>query len=403
MSKINELIAKYCPSGVEYKELGSVAEVYTGEQFNKRDMQNAGSYPVINGGVLPSGYSDKYNEAENTITVSQGGASAGYVNFIKVNFWLGAHCYAIKLKSDILDNKFVFYCIKQQENKLMQSQEGAGIPSLNRKKLSSILIPVPPLEVQQEIVKILDAFTSLEAELEAELEARKKQYEHYRGELLSFAKKPEILEREQSWRALWEVTVWDKRFNGVDKTMQSRTIKYPYLLADDLFALRQESGNVCLLSTGEQAGWTTEELAGDNICDGEVVTIPWGKSRPVAECMKYYKGKFVTADNRIATSADIKVLNNKFLYYWMKYNGKNIDKLYRGAGIQHPNMKSLLMMKVPVPPLSEQERIVSILDKFDALVNDISVGLPAEIDARRKQYEYYREKLLTFPKVGCDA
>ncbi len=194
MSKINDLIAKYCPGGVEYKELGGVAEIYTGEQFNKRDMEEVGPCPVINGGILPSGYSDKYNETANTITVSQGGASAGYVNFITVKFWLGAHCYAVKLKSDILNNKFVFYCIKQQENKLMQSQEGAGIPSLNRKKLNSILIPVPPLEVQQEVVNILNSFT----ELEAELEARKKQYEHYRGELLSFARKSEILERESN-------------------------------------------------------------------------------------------------------------------------------------------------------------------------------------------------------------
>lgn len=112
MSRIDELIAKYCPNGVEHKELGDIAQVYTGEQFNKRDMLNIGDFPVINGGISASGYANKSNEEANTITVSQGGASAGYVNFIKIPFWLGAHCYAIKPNCNILDNKYVYYCVK---------------------------------------------------------------------------------------------------------------------------------------------------------------------------------------------------------------------------------------------------------------------------------------------------
>ena len=200
--------------------------------------------------------------------------------------------------------------------------------------------------------------------------------------------------------ALWEITNWDKKFNGIDKKMQEKVIKYPYLLADELFAMERSSGDVFLLSTGENVGWTTEDIAGDKLCEGEVVTIPWGKSRPVVECMKYYKGKFVTADNRIATSKDTSILNNKYLYYWMQSKGADIDKFYRGAGIQHPNMKSVLTMQIPVPAIEEQERIVSILDKFSALVNDISEGLPAEIKGRHQQYEYYRNKLLDFQPIA---
>ena len=98
---------------------------------------------------------------------------------------------------------------------------------------------------------------------------------------------------------LWSVTIWDKKFNSVDKKKQPKVISYPYLLAKDMFALEQENGDVFLLSTGEQTGWTTEDIAGDFLCEGEVVSIPWGKSRKVSEVMKYYKGKFVTADNRI--------------------------------------------------------------------------------------------------------
>ena len=124
------------------------------------------------------------------------------------------------------------------------------------------------------------------------------------------------------YRPLWSVTIWDKKFNSVDRSKQSKVNSYNYLLAADLFALLQENGNVFLLSTGEQTGWTTEEFAGSNIHEGEVVTIPWGKSRAVTDCIKYYKGKFVTADNRIMTSNDSAVLNNKYLYYVIMSKGK---------------------------------------------------------------------------------
>lgn len=189
---------------------------------------------------------------------------------------------------------------------------------------------------------------------------------------------------------LWQVTIWDKKFQAVSKEKQTKVISYSYLLAADLFALESAGGDVFLLSTGEQTGWTTEELAGDNLAEGEVVTIPWGKSRPVVDCIKYYNGKFVTADNRIATSIDVNILNNKYLYYWLMSIGKEIDKLYRGAGIQHPNMGEVLDLCIPVPPLPVQQEIVRILDTFTAM----NTNLEEELDARRKQLSFYREFLL---------
>lgn len=190
------------------------------------------------------------------------------------------------------------------------------------------------------------------------------------------------------YKELWEVTIWDKRFNAVDNNKQPRIIKYPSLLAKDLFALEQKDGDVFLLSTGEQTGWTTEAVAGDKLCKGEVVSIPWGKSRAVKDVMKYYKGKFVTADNRIATSSDVDTLLNKYLYYWMMTQSDIIDSFYRGSGLKHPSMKDVLDMKIPVPPIEVQNEIVRILDNFTELT--------AELTARKKQYEYYRKELLTF-------
>jgi len=190
------------------------------------------------------------------------------------------------------------------------------------------------------------------------------------------------------YKELWEVTGWDKKFNGLDKHMQKRVINYPYVLANKFKELELERGNVRLLSTGNYIGWTTEELAGKNLCVGEIVAIPWGGKANV----KYYKGKFVTADNRIATSLDTDVLLNKFLYYWMLVNNELIEGFYRGSGIKHPSMKSVLTMQIPLPPLPIQQEIVAILDKFIHLETE----LQSELQARRAQYEYYMNELLNF-------
>ena len=191
---------------------------------------------------------------------------------------------------------------------------------------------------------------------------------------------------------LWSVTIWDKKFSGVDRKKQPKIINYNYLLASDLFSLETDSGNVFLLSTGEKTGWTTEELAGDDLHEGEVVTIPWGKSRAVTDCIKYYKGKFVTADNRIMTSNDPAKLSNRYLYYWVMSVGKTIDTFYRGSGIKHPDMVKILDLKIPVPPLPVQQEIVRILDQFTQLTAELTV----ELTARDQQYKYYLNQLLEF-------
>lgn len=188
MSKLQELIQKLCPNGVEYKKLENYITIYTGEQFNKRDMLDNGHYPVINGGMEPSGFSEKFNETENTITISQGGASAGFVNWIDCKFWAGAHCYVVKPSKNAVQNRFLYFLLKNKEEQLMQLKHGAGIPALGREKINKLLVPVPPLAVQEEIVRILDHFTDLAAELQAELQARKEQYEYYRNKLLTFDK-----------------------------------------------------------------------------------------------------------------------------------------------------------------------------------------------------------------------
>lgn len=190
------------------------------------------------------------------------------------------------------------------------------------------------------------------------------------------------------YRPIWSLTAWDKKFNGVDKEKQKKVISYKYYLSTDFTKVEKKNGNIKYISTGISGDdrYTTEELAGDYISDGEVVCIPWGGTPNV----KYHKGKFVTGDNRIATSLDVNILSNKFLYYWMQSKINVISKFYRGSGIKHPSMKDVLDMNIAVPPLEVQCEIVHILDDFTLL----SAELSAELKARQKQYEYYSEKLL---------
>ena len=186
MSRLYDLIQQLCPNGVPYKPLGEVCIATTGEQLNRQRLREEGKVPVYNGGMQPSGYWDVPNTSANTIIISQGGASAGFVQYVEMPFWAGAHCYVITLVGDTVVHKFLYHFLKANEYRLMTSKQGAGIPGLNRKVIYSFRIPVPPMAVQEEIARILDCFTALEAELEAELEARKKQYAYWRERLLTF-------------------------------------------------------------------------------------------------------------------------------------------------------------------------------------------------------------------------
>ena len=185
---------------------------------------------------------------------------------------------------------------------------------------------------------------------------------------------------------LWKYTAWDKKFNAVDNSMQENVIKYKYLLANELNEIVDNTGDIRILYTSEEVAYTTEEKAGEFISQGEIVAIPWGGNPNV----KYYNGRFVTGDNRIATSIAPKMLDTKFLYYVLLDKLDVISTFYRGAGIKHPSMLSVLALEIPLPPLNIQKEIVSILDSFTSLIDKMK----QEVEMRKKQMEYYREKLL---------
>lgn len=195
------------------------------------------------------------------------------------------------------------------------------------------------------------------------------------------------------WKHLYEVTVWDKRFNSVERYKQPTVIDYKkYFLGEEQKQLVSDGGSVKILTTYASNLYADENSVADYITDGEIVCIPWGGNAIV----QYYKGKFVTGDNRIATSLDVNVLSNKYLYYIMQCNLHLIASFYRGSGIKHPDMSKVLDILIPVPPLPVQDEIVRILDEYTELEAELEAKLSEEIELKQKQYEVYRDELLTF-------
>lgn len=401
MSKMYELIQGLCPDGVEFRNLGSIASAETGTQLNKTSMTVVGDYPVLNGGINPSGYYHFYNTEDNTIAISQGGASAGYVNFMETKFWAGAHCFVVKPTSGSILNKYLYYVLKEDQVKLMNAKLGAGIPGLNKKKITGIQIPIPTLPIQQEIVNILDKFTELEAKLEAkleaELEARKKQYDYYRNQLLTPTEidgKWYLNGKEVELKTFGEIGQFI-RGNGIQKKDfretgigcihygQIHTFYGTYAYTTKTFVSEEHAKKLRKAKKGDLVIATTSEDT-----DGVCKAVAW------------------LGDKDVAVSGDSYIFNHnqnaKYIAYLFRtimfYEHKK--KYVTGTKVIRVSGSNISRFMAPIPALDEQERIVTILDKFDALVNDISIVLPAEIEARRKQYEYYRNKLLTFKNIA---
>ena len=388
MNRLEKMINELCPNGVEYKLLSEIAKCQKGKQLNKELLLEEG-YPVINGGINPSGYWSDYNCNENRITISQGGASAGFVNYMEEKFWAGAHCFVIVKCEDSSCYRYVYHVLKHYEYGLMKSQVGAGIPSVSKEKLSQLSIPVPHIEVQKEIVRILDDFTGLTAELEAELATRRKQYEQYRDKLLTFG----------------DEVVWCDLGDEADVTKLagfefSKYVKYSK--AGSIIALRGlnvKHGHLVLndvkyIDNSDLSMLTRSKLQKGDLMFTYVGTV--GQVALVDRDNKYYLAPNVA---RIRFCGK-RVLPEFMNHYFQGTQFLNVEMKKRmgSSSMDNLTMGNVRKFKIPLLPLPEQRRIVEILDRFDALCNDETAGLAAEIAARKKQYEHYRDRLLTFKR-----
>ncbi|MCW5232452.1 restriction endonuclease subunit S [Verminephrobacter eiseniae] len=414
MSRIDELIAELCPEGVEYKAIGDFGELVRGNGMPKSDFVESG-VGCIHYGQIYTYYGIWTIEtisfvsaakAEKFAKVDPGdliitNTSENLDDVCKAVAWLGdtqivTGGHATVLKHD-QDPKYLSYYL-QTPNFFVEKKRhatGTKVIDVSAKSLAKIKIPVPPLEVQREIVKVLDTFTKLEAELEAELEARRRQYKYYRDALLSFDERMSGASKQASKQALWATLNEVATFKYGFTAKAANAGEFRFIRITDI----TDGGK---LSPDDAKYVNSTEGASDYLVQrGDVLMArtgaTFGKTVLIADDMPAVYASFLI---RIRLD-ETEILPN---YYWhfaqSSLYWQQANSLVSMGGQPQFNANVLKDIRLPIPSMEEQERIVAILNKFDALVNDLSSGLPAEIKARRQQYAHYRDRLLTFKEAA---
>lgn len=393
-SRLEDLIAELCPNGVEYKKIGDIATLSRGKVMSKSFIKdNSGEYPVYSsqtenngqfGAISTYMYDGKY------VTWTTDGANAGTVFYRDGKFNVTNVCGVIDISDCQVDTKYVYYALTIHAKNYVSS--GMGNAKLMSNVMSKVTIPVPPLEVQAEIVRILDTFTELTAELTAELTDRKKQYEYYRDTLLTFNDNNPLHSLIQrycpngvEYKALEYVASYSK--NRIDSQILD---EHNYVGVENL--LQNKQGKTLANSIPKESKAICFSIG--DVLIGNI--RPYLKKIWFADCVGGTNG-----DVLVIHIHDKNVISPRFLYHILSserfflYDVRNS----KGAKMPRGDKKAVMQFEIPVPPLEVQHQIVQILDRFDALCNDLTQGLPAEIEARRKQYEYYRDLLLTFKRA----
>ena len=415
MNKLQTLIDRVCPDGVAYTTLGNIAEIKRGVRVVKSDLAIEGSIPVYQNSLTPLGYYSKSNfNADTTIVIGAG--AAGEIGYSAIPYWGADDCYSIICSSKII-SKYVFYQLSNNQIFLKSRVRTASIPRMARTAIEQFPIPVPPIEVQDEIVKILDRFSDYAAELQAELQARRLQYEYYRNLLLTFntsaygcgtddAQKISVIARgghsyEIQWKTMGEIcyslnTGLNPRqffkLNTPDATGYYVTIREirggRIMFNDNTDRINNEGLKLCNNRSNLEKG---DVLFSGTGTIGQVAVIT---ETPTNWNIK--EGVYSIKPNQ-------ELVSSFFLRYILESRDIKdaIMKKVAGGTVKSIPMAELKNILIPIPPLELQEKIVAILDRFETLVNDLSKGLPAEIEAVKARYEYYRNKLLTFNPLSA--
>ena len=391
MSKLEELIEQYCPDGVEYVRLGDILSVNRGKRLTKTQLSDDGKYYVYHGSKdTPLGKYSQFNVKGNTtIVVNTGGI--GGVKYCNEDFWCSDGSFWIG-HSALLNDKYVYYYLSPKENYFASQKRVGGVPTIDRSTVENVEIPVPPLPVQEEIVRILDAFTELQAELQAELQKRKQQYNFYRDNLLNF-KNINRGGQEIKWRKLKDVATQWYRGAGI-KREEVGNEGMPCIRYGEIHTSYNIWFKDCISHTDE-----TKQATKKYAEYGDILFAITSEDIPLVGNSVAYLGK-----EKIMVGGDIVVMKHNQDPRYMAYALSTSDAIkQKGKGkvkskVVHTNVPSLQEIVIPIPPMEEQQRIADILDRFDTLTNDLTSGLPAEMEKRRQQYEFYRDKLLTFKR-----
>ena len=361
---------------VQWKPLGEMLHLRAGQHISANNIMPAPTedyiYPCFGGNGI-RGFVRKNSHDGAHLLIGRQGALCGNVQRNKGKFYATEHAVVVTTKGSI-NIDWAFHLLTQMN--LNQYASQSAQPGLAVGKIESLKIPIPcpenpkkSLEIQAEIVRILDAFTAHTAELTAELTARKKQYNYYRDKLLSFE------EGEVEWKILGDIA--DINTGQKPSEILESATAFDYI----------------------NAGTTRSGYAASSNCKGDTVTTP-SRGQGGIGFVGYQKEPFWLGPLCYKMrSIDEEALINKYLFYFLQSKCELLLALKKEGGVPAVNKSDLAKLEIPLPPLNKQKRIVSILDKFDALTNSITEGLPREIELRQKQYEHYRDLLLSFPKA----
>jgi type I restriction enzyme S subunit len=408
--------------------LKDVAEIERGTRVVRSQLTEAGLYPVFQNALTPMGYYDKANRLENNTFLICAGA-AGQIGYSDVDFWAADDCYTFKC-CEKLENRYLFHVLKNSQHRIDAQVRRASIPRISREAVGNIRIPIPPLDVQNRIVNVLDNFekicSDLNIGLPAEIEARQKQYEYYRDKLLTFAETGNtILSRAEQSRA--------EQSRAEQSRALIKLVQYVYgcvwlELGDVIVSLNTglNPRKFFKLNTEDATNYyiTIREMKDGKIVPSEKTDRMNDEARKLCNNRSNLEVGDVlfSGTGTIGETAVIEKepsnWNIKEGVYAIKPNQTMIQPMYlryilmtdfikkeymkkaAGGTVQSVPMGELKKIRIPVPSLREQNRIVGVLKKLDDLCNGLTNGLPAEIEARQKQYEYYRDKLLTFEERG---
>ncbi len=393
MHKIERLLQTLAPKGVEFRKLGEVCEILDNRRIPiAKNKRNPGIYPYYGANGIQD-YIDSYIFDGDFVLVGEDGSvinkdNTPVVNWASGKIWVNNHAHVLQTKNE-LKLKFLYFYLQTID--VSYCVVGTP-PKINQENLKKITIPIPPLEIQQEIVKILDAFTELNTELNTELKARKKQYEYYQNMLLDFN---------------------DANQNHKDATMSAKT--YPKRLKTLLQTLAPKGvefrklGEVCEIIRGKRV--TKKEILDRGkypVVSGGIGFMgylnEYNREENTITIAQYGTAGFVNWQNQKFWANDVcfsvipkETLINRYLYYVLTNMQNYLYSISNRSAIPYSiSSNNIMQITIPIPPLEIQQEIVKILDQFSTLTTDLLAGIPAEIEARKKQYEYYREKLLSF-------
>ena len=357
---------------IEWKKLGEVCTFNRGRTITAKDAEN-GEIPVIAGGQAPSYYHNEANRNGESITVAGSGAYAGFISYWNQPIFV-SDAFTVDPNRE-LGHRYLFYWLKMNQTNVFAMQKGAGVPHVHGKDIANFIIPIPSLAEQQRIVGILDTFTASIDNLKEQIAQRRKQYEYYRDQLLDLEGKEGV-----EMKTLGEISTFSQ---GIQVPLENQSLanKEGYFRFLRIIDFTQGNEPPRYVPISDKRYWISSD---------EIAIVRYGTPGFVCRGLEG-----ILANNMFKVIIKDKgLLGNSFLSSLLKSKifQTPIKQKSSGGALQAISFGLIKDISVPVPPLQEQQRIVSILDTFEASIKN----LEAQLSQREKQYEYYRNKLLTF-------